>query len=161
MLLYWDHNAHRVSRQAAQFLDGLWKLPLLNLISVSPLLYEGVPALRLARNMRGRASQLIQRMLQYEPEQESEGLDVKDAVLSVLGAGQLHLCLGEELYSLSDLVGVHSGDLLASLEMLIGILRNKDRTLSVGNDMVVSRPYNPADSPSKKSLRRKVYGVKR
>ena len=127
LLLYWDHTAHRVSIQAARFLDGLWRRPLLLLNSANPLLYEGVPALRLARNMRGRAVQLIGRVM--ESDSSVERSDVMEMVVSVLGADQVHLCLSKEMYSLSDLVRVQSGEVLASLEILIGVLREKDRTL--------------------------------
>lgn len=127
MLLHWDHNAHRVSKQAARFLDALWSQPMLLLSSVNPLLYEGVPALRLARNMRGRAVQLIKGMLRSDAYVERQ--DVVDLIIGILGPEQAHLCLSKELYSIADLVGVHTGDMLAALEAFIGALRVKDRTL--------------------------------
>ena len=127
LLLHWDHTAHRVSKQAARFLDTLWSQPVLLLNSANPLLYEGVPALRLARNMRGRAVQLIKCMLKSSSGVERQ--EVRDTIVNVLGAQQAHLCLSKELYSIADLVGVQTGDVLAALETLIGLLRDKDRTL--------------------------------
>lgn len=127
LLLHWDHTAHRVSKQAARFLDTLWSQPVLLLNSANPLLYEGVPALRLARNMRGRTVQLIKCMLKSSSGVERQ--EVRDTIVNVLGAQQAHLCLSKELYSIADLVGVQTGDVLASLETLIGQLRDKDRTL--------------------------------
>ena len=129
LLLHWDHRAHRVSKQAARFLDMLWSQPVLMISSANPLLYEGVPALRLARNMRGRVLELIRRVLKSDTCPEKS--DVRDVIMAVLGAEQAHLCLSKELYSISDLVGVQNGDLLASLEALIGMLRDMDRTLGV------------------------------
>ena len=127
MLLHWDHNAHRVSKQAARFLDALWSQPMLLLSTANPLLYEGVPALRLARNMRGRAVQLIKGMLKSDAYVERQ--DVMDLIVGVLGPEKAHLCLSKELYSIADLVGVQTGDMLAVLEAFIGALREKDRTL--------------------------------
>ena len=127
LLLHWDHRAHRVSKQAARFLDMLWSQPVLMISSANPLLYEGVPALRLARNMRGRVLELIRRVLKSDTCPQKS--DVRDVIMAVLGAEQAHLCLSKELYSISDLVGVQNGDLLASLEALIGMLRDMDRTL--------------------------------
>jgi Putative zinc-RING and/or ribbon len=129
LLLHWDHRAHRVSKQAARFLDMLWSQPVLMISSANPLLYEGVPALRLTRNMRGRVVQLIKRVLKSDTCPEKS--DVRDVIMAVLGAEQAHLCLSKELYSIADLVGVQNGDLLASLEALIGMLRDMDRTLGV------------------------------
>lgn len=127
MLLHWDHNAHRVSRQAARFLDALWGQPMLLLSTANPLLYEGVPALRLARNMRGRAVQLIKGMLKSDAHKERQ--DVMDLIIGILGPEKAHLCLSKELYSMADLAGVQTGDMLAVLEAFIGALREKDRTL--------------------------------
>jgi hypothetical protein len=127
MLLHWDHNTHRVSKQAARFLDALWSQPMLLLNTANPLLYEGVPALRLARNMRGRAVQLIKGMLKSDAYVERQ--DVMDLIIGVLGPEKAHLCLSKELYSIADLVGVQTGDMLAALESFIGALREKDRTL--------------------------------
>ena len=128
-LLYWDHTAHRVSIQAAKFLDGLLKRPILILNIANPLLYEGVPALRLARNMRGRAVQLIERVL--DSDSNGDKADVRETIMNSLGPDQVHLCLSKEVYSMSDLIGVQNGDVLASLETLISALRDKDRTLGV------------------------------
>lgn len=100
---------------------------MLMISSANPLLYEGVPALRLARNMRGRVLELIRRVLKSDTCPQKS--DVRDVIMAVLGAEQAHLCLSKELYSISDLVGVQNGDLLASLEALIGMLRDMDRTL--------------------------------
>ena len=129
LLLYWDHKAHRVSIQAARFLDELWKKPLIHLKTANRLLYEGVPTLRLARNMRGRALSLIERVL--ESDLSDDKSTVKDAIINTLGLQQIHLCLSSEIYSLSDLVRVQSGEALAAIELLIGVLREKDYSLSI------------------------------
>ena len=125
LLLYWDHVPHRVSRQAAAFLDTLWRRPILLVDSVNPLLYEGIPALRLARNMRCRAQQYITHIV----EAEGDGGEVRDIVLSRLGADRVHLCLADDLYTIADLLSIHSGELHATMEKLISALRNQDRTV--------------------------------
>ena len=71
--------------------------------------------------------QLIKCMLKSSSGVERQ--EVRDTIVNVLGAQQAHLCLSKELYSIADLVGVQTGDVLASLETLIGRLRDKDRTL--------------------------------
>ena len=144
LLLYWDHKAHRVSIQAAKFLDDLWNKPFIHLSTANPLLYEGVPTLRLARNMRGRVVQLIERVL------ESGSCDeisvVKDAIVNTLGVNQVHLCLSQEIYSLSDLMCVQTGEVLAVLELLINVLRDMDHTLGVQSGPTHRQPCSPSGS---------------
>ena len=142
LLLYWDHKAHRVSIQAARFLDDLWKKPLIHLKTANRLLYEGVPTLRLARNMRGRALSLIERVL--ESDLSDEQSIVKDAIVNTLGLHQVHLCLSNEIYSLSDLVRVQSGEALAAVELLITVLREKDYSLGIGSGPSHRQPSSPS-----------------
>jgi Putative zinc-RING and/or ribbon len=181
MLLYWDHVPHRVCRQAADFLDAIWRKPILHIGAINPLLYEGTPPLRICRGMRNRVSKMIVHFLMVHPqghphpgghghghdhglphthnatpragrEVDVEGsskrtpqqgkennideaanfsvgrVQVQGAISSTVGPDRAHLCAAGmcDVYSLHDLVGVHTGEVLASLEALVKALTERD-----------------------------------
>lgn len=113
ILLYWDKTPHRVCRQAAIFLDYIWSKPLLKLKFINPLLYEGVPILRMTKSLRSRISILLDSMIDIDAEQ------VRDCLLAILGPNRIHLCITDELYSMKDIVNIQSGYLLKDLQDLI------------------------------------------
>jgi hypothetical protein len=113
ILLYWDKTPHRVCRQAAIFLDYIWSKPLLKLKSINPLLYEGVPILRITKSLRSRISILLDSMIDIDAEQ------VRDCLLAILGPNRIHLCVTDELYSMKDIVNIQSGQLVKDLQDLI------------------------------------------
>lgn len=113
ILLYWDKTPHRVCRQAAVFLDYIWGKPLLKLKSINPLLYEGVPILRITRSLRSRISILLDSMIDIDAEQ------VRDCLLAIIGPNRMHMCVTEELYSMNDIVNIQSGNLVKDLQDLI------------------------------------------
>jgi hypothetical protein len=113
ILLYWDKTPHRVCRQAAVFLDYIWGKPLLKLKSINPLLYEGVPILRIVRSLRSRISILLDSMIDIDAEQ------VRDCLLAIIGPNRMHMCVTDELYSMNDIVNIQSGNLVKDLQDLI------------------------------------------
>jgi hypothetical protein len=113
ILLYWDKTPHRVCRQAAIFLDYIWSKPPLKLKNINPLLYEGVPILRLTRSLRSRISILLDSMIDIDAEQ------VRDCLLAIIGPNRMHMCVSEELYSMTDIVNIQSGYLIKDLQDLI------------------------------------------
>ncbi len=112
LLLYWDTNQHRVSRQAAAYLDDTWSKPSLKLSSINPLLYEGVPSLRIARNLRSRICLYLDSIMATHAEQ------IKEAIVSTIGVKRLYIVISEELYSMCDITEAHTGSLLISLKEL-------------------------------------------
>jgi hypothetical protein len=123
-----------VSRLAAQYLDVVWNKPVILLQTVSPLLYERVLELKRVKKMRKRTIDMINYHLRSDRSAVAEewASKVKGAIL-ICGADKAHLCLSDDLYSLSDLSEVQSGKLLASLERFIDMLRESDRTLPLHN----------------------------
>jgi hypothetical protein len=112
LLLYWDTNQHRVSRQAAAYLDDTWSKPSLKLSSINPLLYEGVPSLRIARTLRSRICLYLDSIMATHAEQ------IKEAIVSTIGVKRLYIVISEELYSMCDITEAHTGSLLISLKEL-------------------------------------------
>jgi hypothetical protein len=128
MLQNWDFKLHRVSRQAAQYLDGIWNKPVILLQTINPLLYERVLEVRLVKKMRMR----IINMIGYHLRSDKWALKVKEAIVT-FGIDKTHLFLSNDLYSLSDLCKLQSGMLLTSLERFIDMLREQDRILTLHN----------------------------
>ena len=130
LLNFWDAVAHRVSRQSAAFLDDVWRHPVLHLSSINPLLYEGLPALRAVRGMRGQLARLLRESLS-EDAVAGGAPRAREAVASLawLGEQRLYMCVSEELYSLADLLEVQSGggDLVPALSALVDALRRGAR----------------------------------
>ena len=104
LLLYWDCVPHRVCQQARKFLDDLWQKPLLHVDDTNSLLYEGIPAFTLTRNLRHRLASIFETMLD---------IDVQSAInisIRILGEANLHFVVFNEYYSLQDIVGINSGE---------------------------------------------------
>lgn len=134
ILQNWDFKLHGVSRQAAQYLDVVWNKPVIPLQTVSPFLYERVLELRLVKKMRKRTIDMIHYHLRSDRLAVAEEWTSKVKVaIAIYGTEKAHLCLSDDLYSLSDLSEVHSGKLLASLERFIDMLRERDRALTLHN----------------------------
>jgi hypothetical protein len=134
MLQNWDFKLHRVSRQAAQYLDGVWNKPVILLQTIHPLLYERVLEVRLIKKMRMRIINMICYHLRSDKSGASKewALEVKEAIVT-FGIDKSHLFFSDDLYSLSDLSEVQSGMLLTSLERFIDMLRERDRILTLNS----------------------------
>jgi hypothetical protein len=134
ILQNWDFKLHGVSRLAAQYLDVIWNKPVILLQIVSPFLYERVLELRLVQKMRKKIIDMINYHLRSDRLGFAEewASKVKGAIV-IYGSDKAHLCLSDDLYSLSDLSEVQSGKLLASLERFIDMLMERDRTLLLHN----------------------------
>lgn len=141
LLLYWDNTAHRVSRQAAVFLDDTWGKPLLKLNAVNPLLYEGVPALRMAKSIRQRIGSIIEAAF------EADTFRARDAILTCLGANRVYLCVSVELYSMRDLVEVQSGALLGALQQLLDELKRIQQKKPQMNTLTKASPMKREFAP--------------
>jgi Putative zinc-RING and/or ribbon len=94
----------------SKFLDEIWQKPLLNLSNINSLLYEGIPALTLTRNLRDRAASLLETMVDINV---SRALDVS---ASTLGS-RLHFVVSNEFFSLDDLVGISTGEIQQILKL--------------------------------------------
>jgi len=144
--------AHRVCRQAAAFLDDVWRHPVLHLSSINPLLYEGLPALRAVRGLRAQLARLLKESLSEEAVAEGAPR-TREAVASLawLGEQRLYLCVSEELYSLADLLEVQGGggDLVPALSALVDALRRGARPGTA----------SPLPSPSPASSRSPLAGL--
>jgi hypothetical protein len=113
LVLYWDCKPHRVSRQAAAFLDHFGKRPVLQVNVINPLLYEGVPALRFVRNVKNRISSMLDILMDLDASQ------VQAIILDTLGREKIHVCACDELLSIEDLVSVQTGEMLSMLQKLL------------------------------------------
>jgi hypothetical protein len=126
LLNYWDQKPHRVSRQAAAFLDEVWTRPILHLGAINPLLYEGLPALRGARALRAQAARLLAAALDVGSDSEGVIGTARVAVdsLVALGPRRVYLCVSEELYSMADLLGAQAGgEVVPELQRLVEALK--------------------------------------
>jgi len=91
---------------------------MLHLRLINPLLYEGLPSLRLTRSLRVHIAILLEKIMQTHTE---ETLDI---ILATLGTFKVHLSVCEELYSMDDLLLVQNGELASTLEVLIKRLKS-------------------------------------
>ena len=127
LLLFWDSQPHRVSRQAAAFIDQVQSLPVLNLPLLNPLLLEGVPTLRTICRMRVQIAFLIEKIYEKKVKGKvgpSSGAASKlhAAISNTLGGSRGHLCIAKELFSLHDLTLIQEGQLIQTMERTLAAL---------------------------------------
>lgn len=127
LLLFWDGKPHRVCLQAASFLDTFSSSPVVDVPSLNPLLFEGVPMLRKCFRLRAQIALLIEAITHdkgsiaspsHRPNRPAVSL-LREALLSTLGPTRAHLCTTGGLFSLLDLLEIQSGRVLTSMEQLL------------------------------------------
>ena len=99
MLLYWDCVPHRVCQQVSKFLDIVLDKPILNLNSINSLLYEGIPYLNNLKNLRLRATSVLETMLEFDPER---ALDITSSILQKY----IYLVVAHDYFSMKDLISI-------------------------------------------------------
>lgn len=105
------------------FIDHISNKPLLNISTINPLLFEGVPLLRQVYRLRAQIAKLVDRLIVYDSG------SVKVCILNTIGKTKAHLCIANEIFSLHDVMNIHSGLLLINLQNLYNGLLMIKRSL--------------------------------
>lgn len=105
------------------FIDHISNKPLLNISTINPLLFEGVPLLRQIYRIRLQIAKLVETLIILDTNQ------VKQCIMNTVGKTKAHLCIANEIFSLHDVLNIHSGLLLINLQNLYnGLLAIKKNT---------------------------------
>ncbi len=102
----------QVCNQALYFIDHISNKPLLNVSLINPLLFEGVPLLRQVYRLRAQIAKMVGRLI------EMDASSVRVCILNTIGKTKAHLCVASEIFSLHDVMNIHSGLLLINLQNL-------------------------------------------
>ena len=117
ILYNWDGAAYKVARTSMIFLQAVSKKPIINVSSFSPQLSRLAPVLDTAHRLR---KQLIYLSAYLTACSRASQEGVKMSLAEVVWPRE-YLYTGTELYSISDLAELHSGQLVPTLSSAVSL----------------------------------------
>lgn len=112
-----DTQPKRVWSLAAEFIDGLWGQPIVDMKAMAPLVYSSHPHLEALTSLRGRLQQAM------ELHSAAKGVaDTARAVRAILGDQLMYLSQSRHLLALANVTAAAAGDLAAVVAAAISAL---------------------------------------